>query len=196
MDTYYFRKYDKQNIGLGRFRYLNIFQLAEKTASQGWTPALAPRRGTAPRSWRARGNKMEGREVVRAFHWMLWKFKRRGFRERESADAVARFRAPFRRERVKKYSNRRNPHVNVTFEGTFVLSYESTKVRRYVACWTISLRVRVHVRVRCTDVISYCLHCLSCSYNVRCTFVRKYLSYFRKYDKGNILYTTVGNFDI
>ena len=55
-----------------RFRYLNIFQLAEKTASQGWTPALAPRRGTAPRSWRARGDKMEGREVVRAFHWMLW----------------------------------------------------------------------------------------------------------------------------
>ena len=106
MDTYYFRKYDKQNIG--RFRYLNIFQLAEKTASQGWTPALAPRRGTAPRSWRARGDKMEGREVIRAFHWMLWKFKRRGFRERESADAIARFRAPFRRERVKKYSNRRN----------------------------------------------------------------------------------------
>ena len=48
-----------------RFRYLNIFQLAEKTASQGWTPALAPRRGTAPRSWRARGDKIEGREVVR-----------------------------------------------------------------------------------------------------------------------------------
>jgi hypothetical protein len=69
---------------------------------------LAPRRGTAPRSWRARGEKMEGREVVRAFHWMLWNFKRRGFRERESADAIARFRAPFRRERVKKYSNRRN----------------------------------------------------------------------------------------
>ena len=91
-----------------RFRYLNIFQLAEKTASQGWTPALAPRRGTAPRSWRARGDKMEGREVIRAFHCMLWKFKRRGFRERESADAIARFRAPFRRERVKKYSNRRN----------------------------------------------------------------------------------------
>ena len=55
-----------------RFRYLNIFQLAEKTASQGWTPALAPRRGTAPRSWRARGDTMEGREVVRALHWMLW----------------------------------------------------------------------------------------------------------------------------
>ena len=104
--------YDKQNIQYvgpsPRFRYLNIFQLAEKTASQGWTPALAPRRGTAPRSWRARGDKMEGREVIRAFHWMLWKFKRRGFRERESADAIARFRAPFRRERVKKYSNRRN----------------------------------------------------------------------------------------
>ena len=96
------------HVGLGRFRYLNIFQLVEKTASQGWTPALAPRRGTAPRSWRARGDKMEGREVIRAFHWMLWKFKRRGFRERESADAIARFRAPFRRERVKKYSNRRN----------------------------------------------------------------------------------------
>ena len=91
-----------------RFRYLNIFQLAEKTASQGWTPALAPRRGTAPRSWCARGDTMDGREVVRAFHWMLWNFKRRGFRERESADAIARFRAPFRRERVKKYSNRRN----------------------------------------------------------------------------------------
>ena len=51
---------------------------------------------------------MEGREVVRAYHWILWKFKRRGIRERESADAIARFRAPFRRERVKKYSNRRN----------------------------------------------------------------------------------------
>ena len=44
----YFRKYrtidtsDKRN--KGRFLYLNIFQLAEKTA-QGWTPALAPRRG-------------------------------------------------------------------------------------------------------------------------------------------------------